>query len=62
MDNPILYSTPELNRILADRNDHLHRCRLHPSPKGCKNECCGIVENGVNLSYELRVRSYELKL
>jgi hypothetical protein len=62
MDDPVFDSSLEFNRVLAGSDDHLHRCGPHSSPTGCQNECGGIIEDGIKISYELKIMSYELKI
>jgi hypothetical protein len=52
MDDPVFHPPLELNRIMVGGNDDLHRRWLHSSPTGCPNECGGIIEDGIKISYE----------
>ena len=52
MDDPVFHSSLEFNRVLVGGDGYLHRRWLHPSPTGCQNECGGIIEDGMKMSYE----------
>lgn len=57
MDDPVLHSSLEFNSIRIGGHVHFHRRRMDSGPKGCANEDSGIVENGIDISYEFEIRS-----